>query len=254
MPYCPECGVEIGGAAACPLCGEPNPKLARSGLAADGAPGGAGGAACGEEPRERHHESFLDPEERERLTLRERRVIVWEILSVSLGLAGLIVLATNLLVDRRLSWSLYVLASIALAWVLVSALSALAHLPRRAGLLVGLAIPAFLLALDAIRPGLDWAPRIAMPIAFVTELAVLGVVLLTRASKRRGANVAALVLLGISLVCLGIEASVALATGRRDDFSWSAIVALCLVPIAAFLFYLHYRIGAKADLRKLFRL
>ncbi len=233
MPYCSDCGVELApDARHCPLCGKPI-----------------------DVPHEQaSHEHYIDPEDRERLTDKERRIIVWETLSVSALIAALTVAAINFLVAHALTWSLYPLFSLAFIWVVFTSPLLLAGRPFWAVLLPAIALPAFLIGLDAVDGRLSWAPPVALPIAFTFEALTAAAAFFIRASKRKGANVIAYALLAIAGLCVGIEATVDHFVRRRVVLGWSAIVAIALVPIALFLFYLHYRIGRKTNLRKLFRL
>jgi len=78
MSYCPECGVEIGNAKRCPLCGTLNPK------------------ACEKENAVVY--SVNDQKNPEEETLpQEKPTILWEILSVTLAIAMLVLGAIDLL-------------------------------------------------------------------------------------------------------------------------------------------------------------
>ncbi len=236
MPYCPECGVELAeNAVACPLCGK---KI--------------------DEPREsgHHHqrEKFIDPEDAEKLSDRERRKIVWEALSVSAAIAGLAVAAINFLTSGTLSWSLYPLFSLAFIWAGVSGPLLFYARPLLAAAFPALALPLFLVGIDLVDGKLTWGLTIGVPIALDVELSLAVAYLIGRFSKRKGVNLIALALLAAATICLGIEAMVGLQLRGRVSFHWSAIVAVTLVPVAAFLFYIHYRVGKKTSLRKLFRL
>lgn len=234
MAYCPNCGVELAPEAkACPLCGS-----------AVGAPAGA----------DRQAERIFDPEDREKLTDRERQTIVWEILSVSALIAAVAVSAVNLFVEGRLSWALYPLISLAFAWILMSSAFLLGRHPLLSALASALALPVFLLGLDLIGGGLSWSLLPALPIVLVVESSLALVSLFVVRSKRRSVNVIAFVLLGAVLICIGIEAILDLSYGIGLVLTWSSIVAFALVPVSAFLLYLHYRVGRRASLRKIFRL
>jgi hypothetical protein len=233
MPTCPNCRVELAAdASACPLCGTP----------------------VGASAAEPSQQSFLDPSGDERLSEAERRTIAWELLSVSAGIGALVVSAVNLLVDRTLSWALYPIASLGLAWILISAPLMLRKRPLAAACIVAVALPAYLVGLDLIDGGLTWAPRLAVPIALMVEASAAAATLASLKTKRKGPNVLAYCLLAVSASCAGVDAAVGFHGYGRIAFGWSAIVASALVPVAAFLLYLHHRVTKKANLRKLFRL
>jgi hypothetical protein len=236
MAYCPDCGVELApDASSCPLCGRPVDRKAGHGA---------------------HFNvvELLDPEDRDRLSSAEQYRVGWEVRSVSAAIAAAAVSAINLVDSGRLSWALYPLASILFLWIVSSAIIGLGKKPILAGLVVALAIPAFLLALDAVDGELGWSLHIALPIAAVTELATLSVGLAVRKAARKGINLIAFALLGVVAVCVGIELSLGFALWGRFACKWSAIVAFTLIPVAAFLLYLQYRLGKGTSLRRIFRL
>ena len=275
MPYCVQCGVELeSGADRCPLCltpvllpaaGARAGSRAEAGIEAPGrgsSPGsrpGAGSLDLAPPPKPEDSVeraiAALDPEDK--LTRDEGRTLLWELLSVSLGIAALALLVIDLLERPGLSWSRYPLASIALAWILVSLLprrGAVTTLPALRAIAAALALPGFLLVIDSFEGGLGWSLAIAVPICLSAEL-ISGLAGLAIArTRRRGANVAAILLAAIAALCLAIETILDLSLGRTIRLAWSAIVLSSLLPVSAFLFYLHYRILGKKSLRRFFRL
>ncbi|HUW41444.1 MAG TPA: zinc ribbon domain-containing protein [Rectinemataceae bacterium] len=232
MPLCPKCGVELAADLDhCPLCGTP---LA-DGLA-------------------RPHESIFDPEDRESFTDEERRTIAWEVLSVSIGIGIAVVSLVDLFLERRLTWSLYPIASLIFVWLLLTAPLKLRSHPVLAAVLSGVSALAFLLALNLIQGRLDWALAVAIPIAVDAEVSAAAAVFAACRAKRKGVNVIAFGLLAVTLLCVGIEATLGQYLYGRIALYWSAMVATALVPVAGFLFYLHHRVTKKANLRRLFRL
>jgi len=232
MALCPKCGVELDeGLTSCPLCGTP--------LTSD---------------EGRPRESIFDPEDREKFTEDERRTIAWEVVSVSAGIAAAVVCLVDLLLERTLSWSLYPISSLIFLWILFTAVLRLGKRPLSATIVAAVALPLYLLVLNLIEGSLTWGPTLAVPIAIIAELAAGLVVFAMSKVRRKGANVIAFCLLGVSLLCIGIDASLNLYFEAHLGLRWSTIVATALVPVAGFLFYLHHRVTKKSNLRKLFRL
>jgi hypothetical protein len=255
MPYCPSCGVELAPEAeSCPLCRMPNLLgLSRAGRERAGADSG-----CAESDPHGGPDLLgvnLSPgAEDAGFTLPERRKIAWEVLTVAAGVAVLTLGAINFLESGRLSWSLYPLSSLAFVWLVASSFLMLDRYPPADYIIAALSLPAFLLALDAIEGGLSWSFELAVPIALIVELSGAGVVAAIRSSRRKGLNLVAYALVGVAIVCLGVEASVDLYVEGRIAMSWSSITALALVPMAMFLIYLHSRVLRTTNLRRLFRL
>jgi predicted nucleic acid-binding Zn ribbon protein len=205
-------------------------------------------------PHHAYPEHILDPEDGDTLTPREKRTVFLELFTACSLIAAIVVLAINALVDGRLTWSLYPLASFAYLWLAVGIPVILSGRPWLIFSVIGPSSLAFLLALDAIDGSLEWFPTLGLPLALILEGIVVGCGALSAASKRKGINIIAIVLAGVVLACVGLETVLNLNFQRRLFLSWSAIVMIAGLPSAGFLFYVHYRIVNRASLRKLFHL
>lgn len=237
MPYCVKCGVELDEKAEhCPLCLTP---LALKAEHAD-RPGAL---------------NVLDPDDLGQLTETEERTLLWELFSVSLAIGAIVVAAIDLFLDSPgLSWSPYPLASIGLVWFLITAIlqKKLALSLRLLGL--ALALPAYLLTLDLFDGRLSWSLTIAVPICLAAELVSGAFAFAIAKSRRKGANIAALVLTALALFCVALEAILDQSIAGTIRLGWSSIVLSALVPVAVFLYYLHYRILGTSRLRRFFHL
>lgn len=247
MPYCPDCGVEIGNASRCPLCGARNPRA----LEVE-----QGGVQHPEEGNAGHHVDlmFEDVAPARSFSAQERRKVAWEVLTVAFSIAIFVLGGVNLFDAGRLSWSLYPIASLLLIWTEATSLLMLRDRHLLAILVAAAAPPAFLLALGFITGNPRWALGLGLPIALLVESVTGGVVLAILSSKRKGLDVLGFVAVGAALVCIGVEVCIDLFARGRVRLGWSAICALTLLPIAAFLFYLHHRVVKTTNLRRLFRL
>ncbi len=235
MPYCPECGAEIGDADRCPLCGTPNPTLK---------------AAIAPQASEPKHAGEVE----EKLSGAETRKIAWEVLSVAFLIAVLILGAVNFFVSRRFSWSLYPIVSILLLWVEASAILVLRRHVALSVTLGALSPPLFLIGLGYVSGDPRWALGLAVPIAVLAEALAGAVHLAIRATKQKGLNLISYVLIGSAALCIGLEIFIDLFAMGHVALVWSPICAIALLPIAVFLFYLHFRIMKSANLRRLFNL
>lgn len=247
MPYCPDCGVEIGNAPVCPLCGARNP---RSQAAAE--------SNCPDVNESNHpsqRQGFLGKAaEAESLTVFEKRKIAWEVLSVAFSIAIVALSLINILVAGKLSWSLYPVSAFFFVWVLATAILIMGETSRLRYVLAILDVPIFLLALGLFTGDLSWAWRLAVPISLFSEIVIAGVALSVKSAKRQGLNILAYILVGAALICLGVETFVDLFAFGKISLGWSAITAIALIPIACFLIYLHYRVAKTTNLHRLFKL
>lgn len=247
MPYCPDCGVEIGRSPSCPLCGAKNPRLE---IEAEADCKGSGKDAEGTRTS-----GFLgEAEMLENFTLKERRTIAWEVISVAFAVAIIALASINLLTEQGLSWALFPVSALLFLWILITAVLVLERSSRLRWMLAAFDLPVFLIALGFLTGVPSWAWRLALPIAIFTELVIAALFLQIRNAKRKGLNILAYGLVGVAVVCLGIEIFIDLYVTGAIRMSWSAITALALVPIAGFLIYFHYRVAKTTNLRRLFKL
>jgi hypothetical protein len=238
MAICPRCGVELGDEAeTCPLCRTPLPE----------GQAGSGGAS--------YPEKALDPEDFDGFSPMEKRKVFLEVFSVCSLIAASVVSAVDLISGRPLdlSWSLFPVITIALVWLAVCVPIILL---RRPWLIASALAPALLLyafSIDVLDGGgLSWFPTIGGPIIAVAEGLVIGTTVLSVHTKRKGLNIIAMALAAGAVFVTSIEIILNLNLSGRVSVTWSAVVDTAVVPVAGFLFYLHYRITKRASLRKLF--
>jgi hypothetical protein len=249
MAYCPDCGVEIGDAPACPLCGARNPRAAARGAAPECVP-------CEDaRPSTSRFSSFLGENADAKLfTRREKRKIAWEVITVALSIATVGLFLINFLVSARLSWSRYPVSAFVFIAIMAAAFLIMDESRPWRYFVACLDLPAFLLALGFFTENVGWAWRLAVPLAIFTELAAAAVALMISNAKRKGLNILAYALIGAAIECLGIEMFIDLFVVGRIWLVWSTITAVSLIPIAVFLLYLHYRVAKSTNLRRLFKL
>lgn len=242
MTFCPDCGVEIGDSPVCPLCGAKNPhKVLQY-------------TECAEKAEQDLPYFLADAPTKETFTLREKKKIVWEVLSVAFFVATVALFAINFLLTRGLSWSLIPVASFVFIWVLSSAMLMLErHRILRFAIFFSDA-PVFLFALSLITGNPAWSLHLAIPLALFSETVLAFLAIMILRARRKGLNIIAYALIAIAVICLGIEIFVDLYVYSVIWLSWSAIIAIALLPIAIFLVYLHYRVATSTNLHRLFRL
>lgn len=245
MPYCPDCGVEIGNAPRCPLCGLPNPKAISD----------AQNPCEDADTTGKHPATNIIFEGGENAFSREeKRTVLWEVLSVAFAIAIVVLGSVNLFESKRLSWSLYPVVSILLLWVEATAFLVLRNKQVTSILLSAIAPPAFLLGLGFASGSPRWALGLAIPIAVLVESLAGALVLAIGKSKRKGLNLVAYVLVAMAVLCMGLEIFIDLFVRGVIVFDWAPICVIALLPIAGFLLYLHYRVIKTANLRRLFHL
>lgn len=248
MPYCPKCKVELGPQTKnCPLCGAaPVKSLEDNG---DGYPSGPG----------LHADVSFAPDvrnadERERLSPSEFRMMVVELLSVSIGIVLIVTSFIDIIFFHGLTWSRFSSLSLVMLWLCIAMPLILWGHPWLAFSVLG---PAALLTVFLWFACIDQFViflHIGMPITILLEGAVISSGVLISLQNKKGLNAVGVVLAAVGIVCAGIESILSLFLQNKVSLYWSVVVVLSAIPVAGLFFYLHYRVTNRASLKKLLRL
>jgi hypothetical protein len=243
MPYCSRCGVEVEPTTeTCPLCGTPIQKLDNDQETDQTAV-----------PYQRKYPdkpAKKTPEQIERSN-KQKRLLAWEIVSISLGLPLLIILFLNLIISGTLTWSLYPISAIILTWFLTTFPLLF---PNKAWIIIiGEVVPImlFLLIVDVLdNYSIDWYFRLALPIIGLVGIITAAVVIGCVKVKHKGINIPAFTLLGIAAICLGLDLIIMSYIRGQLTVGWSLFVLVPSVSISLLLYYLHYRFIKKAKIKR----
>ncbi len=184
-------------------------------------------------------------------TAKQKRRLIWEVTSVSLLIPLLITLFIDLIVNKTVTWSLYPISSLILAWFVISA--PLLFPNKLPILYIGETLPPaiFLLVIDKIEDGqINWFLDVGLPIEAVVAVIAAIVIIGSIKVKNKGMNIAAFILFGTGLICLGIDFIVLKHIRGTFGVSWSLYVIASTVVIGGFLLYLHYRLLKNTKLQR----
>ena len=184
-------------------------------------------------------------------TAKQKRRLIWEVISVSLLIPLLITLFIDLIVNKTVTWSLYPISSLILAWFLVSA--PLLFPNKLPILYIGETLPPaiFLLVIDKIEDGqIDWLLPVGLPIEAVVAVIAAIVIIGSIKIKNKGLNIAAFILFGAGLISLGIDFIVTSYIRGTFGVSWSLYVIASTIVIGGFLLYIHYRLMKNTKLQR----
>ena len=182
-------------------------------------------------------------------TRRESVRYTWELLGI-VCLSGISVsIALNLLFGKGITWSLYPATSTIWVWVAVSIYIYLRKRPFISLLLLLVNTLAMLLLFNAFNPEINWFVPVGMPVTIVLFFLAGGVIYLASVARHKGFNVLAMIFLAVNILCIAIEVFIDLNHTGEVLIRWSAVVSAALVPIAAVLMFLHYRLkkGRRLD-------
>lgn len=214
MSYCVNCGVSLDKSEKrCPLCGVPvvNPK----------------------EPYDpkaiRPYPSRLDP-----ITERINRRFIGSLISIALAFPAVLCAAINYSLDNKLSWSLYVIGALALAWAITAP-----NFFFRKRSLNRLFFPAFialllfLLMISALQGSLANYLPLFLPLAVLPSIFIYINLFLIIRRFIHGFVIPAVSLISVGLLVIGIEWIIEY---NREAFSrpyWSLYVFIPCLGIAA---------------------
>jgi hypothetical protein len=238
MPYCSRCGVEVyENAEKCPLCQSPIQKFV-----SDPTPG-----------RPFPQDELASPRP-PRMNKKERIHLASVLTGFGLLIPILITLSVDLNLNGTLTWSYY--PSIILAAILLIVLTSLyvTKYPGRLIWIIFLIIwgTIFLLSSFTNLPDLAWST--GFPIVFFAAICSHLTVIISSKSKRKGANVAAFIIIAIGLFCFLSDLQLSFRLKGKMAPGWSFIVLAATQPVALILLYLHYRKDKGSKLKKYFHI
>lgn len=231
MIYCKKCGVELeADMTTCPLCGtsinETHPMIESS-------------------------EKEVELNAGKEMTPPQKRVI-WEIVSITIISAVIATFSIDFLMNHRISWSEY---PVAVSLMVFSYVSSFAFLRTTTVIKIAtglLGASGFVVLIDLLTNGLQWAFPIAIPVLFSGNAIAAVLMVIFKKVKRKGVNLVAYALLAIGIYMLGLEAIFSIFKTGAVVLRWSIIVLSCVVPVAFVLIYVHFRLTKNKSLERIF--
>lgn len=241
MNYCNNCGVEMDDDMnCCPLCG----------------------LVVGEEPviideQPQPKQPYLGDKvmgEIRKLTILEKRKIFSKVLGIMLGSGIIVTLIINLIISNDISWAKYnVLASLTI-FVNIYLFTIWRERPYLVAIVSLVSLVVGMLLLDIISHNAGWGARLGVPILFALYAFILLFIWYIRASKQLGFNVLAVGLVEAGLLLMCIEGIISRYSQHSITLSWSIVAGASIVPVAALLIYMHYKLKKGTDLKRFFHI
>lgn len=240
MIICKNCGVELEpDINFCPLCEEP---------VNDGGIYVPAGSVTEQSPWNR--QSHL----KRRAMDSPQRKATWELVSTIIILIILITIPLNLLLNNEISWSEYPVAICLIVFTYISFFAFLNRGRTVKFLLVFLTGSVLILILDLSTNGPHWALLPVIPLLFFFNIILVVLLEVIRISKHRGINIIAYCFLAAALFSVCVEAGIDLFITGKINLVWSLIIFACVIPIAAILLFMQFRMGRGNDLYKTFHI
>lgn len=173
----------------------------------------------------------------------------WELSGIVCVSGIVITLLLNLLFAGKISWSLYPVTSISWVWISLTITVFFRRWPFLM-LIMLLAVTLGLLVLfNLFDTRINWFIPVAMPVTTVLFILAGLVVYVSDKARHKGFNVLAVSLIAVNILCVSIEVFADLNKSGDVTIRWSAVVSAAILPIAAVLMFLHYRLkrGRRLD-------
>ncbi|MEK6482051.1 DUF6320 domain-containing protein [Catalinimonas sp. 4WD22] len=189
-----------------------------------------------------------------KLDLYQRRKLIWEVFSIILGAGVLSTVVLNIIINGMLSWSWYVVTGAITIFILFSIFSFLKHRPFIKILSIFFTTAACILVLDVLDHQLSWAFSLGLPLLLAVLVVLLAFIITLRQTKEKGFNVVAYIFLAMGILTMAVENIISLYLTNHFRFGWSAIAFFSVLPVAAILLYIHFRLLKGANLQKFFHI
>jgi len=188
------------------------------------------------------------------LTQEQRHKLFWELTGIILVSGIIVTLIIDLIINKRITWSKY---SVTVCLVIFLNITLISFLQRRTLLLFAgsfISTSLLLVLLDMYNQNIGWAVKLGIPFLFSFYLITLILTLLMKQSQQPGFNILAYFFIAIGLFTNCIEGIISLYTRHIFYLHWSLIVLVCMIPISAILFFIHYRLKKGIDLKRFFHI
>lgn len=187
----------------------------------------------------------------------KRRQFAWDLFN-SLNIIALIVIViVDLSTSQSLTWSRYPIAALGLVWLLVASFVIFKNFKHKAipiSIVYVVSTTVFLALLDWFDKEVSWFLDLALPILGVLTGVIVITVLILLKMKLKGWSVPGVILIGISVICFGMDILISIYAQNENIFSWSLIVLLATLPLGILSLVLQHRLGRPIDLNKIFHI
>lgn len=230
MSYCVNCGVELEAALnRCPLCGTEVNNPNQNALA---------------------EEKRTLPEKRDEYKKPDRKFWI-SFISILVVVPIATCFLLDLLVNKTLTWSLFVASGVVILWAFFISLflfKKFSYLKMvtadMAGVLTGL------LMLDLLSPGKGWLLEVALPLAAYCYLAWLLIIWLTKKKVLHGLGIGSAYAIAIGILVILLETLLDLNASGTVNLVWSWFIIAPCISVAVLLLLLDKNKIVKQELAR----
>jgi hypothetical protein len=183
-----------------------------------------------------------------------QRKATWEIVSIIILLVIMATSLLNFILNKKISWAEYPMASCLVIFSYVSVFAFL-HKKREVQIFYVFIMAAVLIfLLDLFTNGIGWSVYLGIPILLFLNVILAGTIFLFRKLKHKGINLLAYSFFAAALLCIGTEAVIDNYVDGAVHLVWSLIVAGSVLPVITVLLFIHVRLKKGNDLIRIFHI
>ncbi len=188
------------------------------------------------------------------LNIMQKRKLIWEVITLVVLSGILAVTLLNFIFDQSITWSVYPLIFGLGIFAYASAFTFL-YGKRWWQTLSSLMITFLILFFaDYADARIEWAFDLALPLELALYITGLVLYFAARKSQHLGFNLIAYVFIAMAFLLIMIEGILSLHRHQYLALDWSLIVLISVIPVAAVLLYIHFRLRTNPDLKKFFHI
>jgi len=239
MIVCKNCGVELEKSMNyCPLCGEPvNDELAEI-----------------QYIRIRKSSNEKQLTDFQKLNPDEKRKVFWAISAIILISGIMVTFIIDYLSAYSISWAKYPILICAILFINTSLIS---FLHQRIILFLSgsfLSTASLLVIIDVYNGNIGWGFKLGIPLLLAAYIIIFTLIMMIRKAVNKGLNIIAYTFIACGLLTICAEGIISLYTGKLFRIDWSIIVTASVLPVAAILLYIQYRLKKGTNLKRFFHL
>lgn len=234
MSYCVNCGVKLKNhEGSCPLCGTEVINLANPAT---------------------HAAQKMVPRQRESPKDSFDKALWIKLASIILAAPALLSITINGVFGNTLTWSLYAVASLGIAWVwLVSPFLYQRNIAQRWIIIDAVALLGFLYLIEHLSASHGWFFPLALPITLFFTVLFLTLVILIRKKTLRELHIAASIFTAIGLFCVFLNGVINFYALQVFHLDWSLLVLILSITFALIAVVLQRRRWIVDELKFWFR-
>ncbi len=188
-------------------------------------------------------EGVPEPTAEQRATVAGAKLWLWHVVSLLAFISSMIVVAADFASGFSFSWSRYPVSSIVYVWAAVSAAIFLYRRPFFVWIAEAAAVIAFLFAISRMTTETTWFFLLALPIVGIVFLVIGTVVAICKRLALSAVPAIAVVLLGIGIKLVALEATIGFYVDGAFGLSWSLVTFACAVSLFVTLLFVNARLG-----------